>query len=79
MKPLKGTLKTSAAILSTHEFNKIFFKVEDIFKMHDKFYNDLELRVSNWNIRQIIGDLFLSLVGHILRNQGYIVSLVSHY
>lgn len=62
MKPLRASLATSAPILTTHDFNKIFFKVEELFKIHDKFFSDLELRVSNWNIRQIIGDLFLSLV-----------------
>jgi hypothetical protein len=62
MKPLKASLSTSAPILSTHDFNKIFFKIEELFEIHDKFYSDLELRVSNWNFRQIIGDLFLCLV-----------------
>ena len=62
MKPLKLTIGTSGQVLSLSEFNKIFYKVEELYNIHSKFYSDLEVRVSNWSVRHIIGDLFLSLV-----------------
>ncbi|EDO47441.1 predicted protein [Nematostella vectensis] len=62
MKPFKASLSTSAPILTVADFNKIFYKIDELFTIHSKFYNDLEARVASWNPNKIIGDLFLSLV-----------------
>ena len=62
MRPLRLTIGTTSQVLTSSDFEKIFYKVEEIHGIHTKFYNDLEQRVSNWSVRQIIGDLFMALV-----------------
>lgn len=62
MKPLKLSIESSAPILTLIDYNKIFHKLDEIYTIHNVFYNDLESRVSHWNDRHLIGDLFLSLV-----------------
>lgn len=62
MKPLKLSMESSAPILTSVDYNKIFHKLDDLHTMHSVFYNDLETRVSHWSDRHLIGDLFLSLV-----------------
>ena len=62
MKPLRLTIGTSSQVLTMADFNKIFFKIEELHSIHSRFYNELEARVSYWNDKKIIGDLFITLV-----------------
>ncbi|KAL9981682.1 hypothetical protein ACROYT_G010421 [Oculina patagonica] len=62
MKPLKLSIESSAPILTSVDYNKIFHKLDELHTIHTVFYNDLETRVSHWSDRHLIGDLFLSLV-----------------
>ena len=69
MKPLKLSIESSAPILTSVDYNKIFHKLDELHTIHTVFYNDLEARVSHWTDRHLIGDLFLSLVSLILRDK----------
>ena len=62
MKPLKLSIESSAPILTSVDYNKIFHKLDELHTIHTVFYNDLEARVSHWTDRHLIGDLFMSLV-----------------
>ena len=66
MKPLKLSIESSAPILTLVDYNKIFHKLDELHTIHTVFYNDLELRISHWTDRHLIGDLFLSLVSSIV-------------
>ena len=63
MKPLKLSIESSAPILTLVDYNKIFHKLDELHTIHSVFYSDLELRLSHWTDRHLIGDLFTSLVG----------------
>ena len=75
MKPLKFSIETSAPILTSVDYNKIFHKLDELRTIHTVFFNDLEARVSHWTDRHLIGDLFLSLVS-LLRNCREIIFFV---
>lgn len=62
MKPLKLSIESSAPILTSVDYNKVFHKLDELRTIHTVFFNDLEERVSHWTDRHLIGDLFLSLV-----------------
>ena len=62
MKPIKASLTTSAPICTVFEFHKIYDKVEELYKIHSQFLSHMEERIANWNLKQIIGDLFTVLV-----------------
>ena len=66
MKAIKASMTTSSPICTVFDFHKIYDKVEELYKIHRQFLADLEQRVSNWNLNQIIGDLFTVLVSCIL-------------
>jgi len=42
MKAIKATLATSKPVLSTDEFNIIFYKIPELFAMHQKFLNGMQ-------------------------------------
>jgi hypothetical protein len=42
MKAIKATLATSKPVLSTDEFNIIFYKIPELFAMHQKFLAGLQ-------------------------------------
>ena len=62
MKALKLSIESSAPILTLLDYNKIFHKLDELHTIHSVFYTDLEMRVSHWTDRHLIGDLFTSLV-----------------
>lgn len=62
MKAMKMSIESSAPIVTLVDYNKIFHKLDELHTIHTVFYNDLELRVSHWTDRHLIGDLFTSLV-----------------
>ena len=62
MKPLKLSIESSAPILTLSDYNKIFHKLNELHSMHTAFYSDLEMRISHWTDRHLVGDLFTSLV-----------------
>lgn len=62
MKPLKLSIESSAPILTMSDYNKIFNKLNELHIMHTAFCSDLEMRVSHWTDRHLVGDLFTSLV-----------------
>lgn len=62
MKPLKLSIESSAPILTMLDYNKIFHKLKELYIMHTAFCSDLEVRLSHWTDRHLVGDLFTSLV-----------------
>lgn len=62
MKALKLSIESSAPILTLLDYNKIFHKLDELHTIHSVFYTDLEMRVSHWTDRHLIGDLFTSLI-----------------
>jgi breakpoint cluster region protein len=62
MKPIKASLTTSSPICTVFEFHRIYDKVEELYKIHSQFLSDIEARIANWSLKQIIGDLFTVLV-----------------
>lgn len=62
MRPIKASLTTSSPICTVFEFHRIYDKVEELYKVHSQFLTQIEERVANWNLKQIIGDLFTLLV-----------------
>ncbi|CAB4021697.1 active breakpoint cluster region-related -like, partial [Paramuricea clavata] len=72
MKPIKASLTTSSPICTVFEFHRIYDKVEELYKIHGHFLSEIEERVSNWNLKQIIGDLFTVLMDQFPIYQHYI-------
>lgn len=62
MKFLKLFIELLVLILILVDYNKIFYKLDELYIIYIVFYNDLEVRVLYWIDRYFIGDLFLSLV-----------------
>lgn len=74
MKPLKLSIESSAPILTVLDYNKIFHKLKELHIMHTAFCSDLEMRVSHWTDRHLVGDLFTSLVDQFDLYQEYILN-----
>lgn len=62
MKFLKLFIELLVLILILVDYNKIFYKLDELYIIYIVFYNDLEVRVLYWIDRYFIGDMFLSLV-----------------
>ncbi|KAJ7387341.1 hypothetical protein OS493_004332 [Desmophyllum pertusum] len=50
MKPLKLSIESSAPILTSVDYNKIFHKLDELHTIHTVFYNDLEARVDQFDV-----------------------------
>ena len=59
MKALKGTLATSKPVLSQDEFNIIFYKIPELFELHQKFLSGLQQKTS---VKISVGKHFQNLV-----------------
>ncbi|XP_028400755.1 active breakpoint cluster region-related protein-like [Dendronephthya gigantea] len=72
MKPIKASLTTSSPLCTVFEFHRIYDKVEELYKMHSQFLVSMEERISNWSLKQIIGDLFTLLMDQFPVYEAYI-------
>ena len=60
MKAIKATLTTSQPVISEDEFNTIFYKIPDLYALHNNFLETIKKRVQNHCKK--IGDCFKLLV-----------------
>ena len=50
MKPLKASLATSKPVLSTDDFNIIFYKIPELFALHQKFLMGLQQKTPSMTV-----------------------------
>lgn len=50
MKALKATISTSKPVLSTDEFNIVFYKIPELFSIHQKFLAGLQHKSSKVSV-----------------------------
>ena len=62
MKALKATLATSKPVLSTDEFNIIFYKIPELFTLHQQFLQGLQQPT----VKAGVGKCFENLVSKLL-------------
>jgi hypothetical protein len=62
MKAMKATFSTSKPVLTTDDFNIIFYKIPELYSMHHKFLVGLQDEISKG--RGEVGKHFQTLVKH---------------
>lgn len=72
MKPLKATISTSMPVMSSQDFNILFYRVPELHSLHAKFYEGLTLRLKDWNADTQIGDLFQNLLSRLNFYEDYV-------
>lgn len=66
MKAIKSTISTSQPVISEDDFQKIFFKIEDLHTFHSKFLADLKEKVKMRVVDDVrVGELFKNLADNI--------------
>uniref|UniRef100_A0A8D2LGR8 ABR activator of RhoGEF and GTPase n=1 Tax=Varanus komodoensis TaxID=61221 RepID=A0A8D2LGR8_VARKO len=65
MKPLKATATTSQPVLTIQQIETIFYKIQDLYKMHKDFYESLWPQVQNWDSSVVLGHLFQKLASQL--------------
>lgn len=66
MKAIRATLTTSQPVICQEDFQTIFFKIEELNSVHNKFLSDLkEKQRNNTDSDFQVGDLFKSLADNI--------------
>lgn len=74
MKAIEGSLKSSQPVMSSTEYDTIFYKIPEIHQVHTAFLDALKKHSNNWHTR--VGDAFklmaanLELYGAFLSNYG---------
>ncbi|XP_021961038.1 active breakpoint cluster region-related protein isoform X2 [Folsomia candida] len=80
MKAMKGTFSTSKPVLSTDDFNIIFYKIPELHSMHQKFLVSLqdESSVSKWEVGKHFEKLAkeVDIYGSFLQNYSRAVDTV---
>lgn len=64
MKAINATLTTSQPVITKEEYQTIFFKIEDLYNVHNNFLNQLTQK-SSLDGDVCVGDVFKHLVEHI--------------
>lgn len=64
MKAINATLTTSQPVITKEEYQTIFFKIEDLYNVHNNFLNQLTEK-SSLDGDICVGDVFKKLVEHI--------------
>ena len=62
MKVLKATITTSRPVISQDDFNSIFFKIPELYRLHSDFLEGLRAATTNWDGYTPIGPRFKYLV-----------------
>lgn len=66
MKAIRATLTTSQPVITDDDFQTVFFKIEELNNVHNKFLADLREKQRNNPDNDIqVGELFKSLADHI--------------
>lgn len=65
MKAIRATLTTSQPVINEDDFQKIFFKIEDLHSFHTKFLSDLKEKVKTRCDDVRVGELFKNLADNI--------------
>ena len=58
MKAINATLKTSQPVISQEDFDTIFYKIPDLYTLHQEFLEELRKRLDNWDNKTMIGEQF---------------------
>lgn len=58
MKAINSTLNTSQPVISQEDFNTIFYKIPDLYKLHQDFLDDLRKKLDTWDNKTTIGEQF---------------------
>lgn len=61
MKAINATLTTSQPVISKDEYLTMFFKIEDLYTVHNQFLYQLEKKISQEG-DVLVGDAFKELV-----------------
>ncbi|XP_043192657.1 active breakpoint cluster region-related protein-like [Amphibalanus amphitrite] len=61
MKVLNATIGTSRPVISQDDFNSIFFKIPELYKLHSDFLDGLRAATTNWDGYAPIGPRFKQL------------------
>ncbi|XP_039266553.2 breakpoint cluster region protein-like isoform X1 [Styela clava] len=72
MKPLKATIGTSMPVMSSQDFNVLFYRVPELHSLHAEFYEGLTRRLKDWNADTQIGDLFQKLLSKLYFYEDYV-------
>lgn len=58
MKAINSTLNTSQPVISQEDFDTIFYKIPDLYKLHQDFLTDLRKKLDTWDNKTTIGEQF---------------------
>lgn len=58
MKAINSTVNTSQPVISQEDFNTIFYKIPDLYKLHQDFLDDLKKKLDTWDNKTTIGEQF---------------------
>lgn len=64
MKPLKADNVIESCIV-----DEIFYQIPEILRVHENFLEILTSRLTNWDSKQVIGDVFIQAVSILLTDQ----------
>ncbi|GLD47085.1 active breakpoint cluster region-related protein isoform X3 [Lates japonicus] len=65
MRPLKAAATTSQPVLTIQQIETIFYKIQDIFKIHKEFYDALLPNIQQWDEKVTVGHLFQKLASQL--------------
>uniref|UniRef100_UPI00358F2BC0 active breakpoint cluster region-related protein-like isoform X2 n=1 Tax=Myxine glutinosa TaxID=7769 RepID=UPI00358F2BC0 len=72
LKPLRASATTSQPTLSKQQIEIIFYRLPEIFRIHQKFYNGLKPQVLQDDDSSCVGHLFLELTNSLGHYEGFV-------